>query len=175
MLQRLPCVTFTLRYHLYNCQMVVVINIMACIHCILVSLIVFRINSFSWIPLHRQVRWSVPWPQKHEDKVKPTPPSWKGEDVSLRPTCLRVAETIAWKRVQWLQVPRAGLSLLSQSQPSRTPQIPNFMFLNGMATPSFSETRQKHENKGTIRCAAVISNGVSFNASNMSLKFQPAS
>lgn len=99
MLQRLPCVTFTLRYHLYNCQMVVVINIMACIHCILVSLIVFRINSFSWIPLHRQVRWSVPWPQKHEDKVKPTPPSWKGEDVSLRPTCLRVAETIAWKRV----------------------------------------------------------------------------
>lgn len=70
MLQRLPCLKFTLRYHLYNCQMVIVINIMACIHCILVSLIVFRINSFSWIPIHRQVRWSVHWPQKHEDKVK---------------------------------------------------------------------------------------------------------
>lgn len=78
MLQRLPCVTFTLRYHLYNCQMVVVINIMACIHCILVSLIVFRINSFSWIPLHRQVRWSVPWPQKHEDKVKTHPSQLEG-------------------------------------------------------------------------------------------------
>lgn len=39
--------------------MVVMINIMACIHFSLVSLIMLRINSFTQIPIHRQVRWSV--------------------------------------------------------------------------------------------------------------------
>lgn len=75
--------------------------------------------------------------------------------------------------------PRAGLALRPPSQPGRlvtavTYTVADSVFPNGTSNPSFSETRGNRENGDHRVPCHGLTRSFLFDASNMSLKFQPA-
>lgn len=77
--------------------------------------------------------------------------------------------------------PQSWLALLPPPLPlprclviASCPGVPDSVTLNGATNPSFSGPRHKHCD-GAVRCTAVVNTRFLLNASNVSLKFQPAS